>query len=144
MKKTFCILIASLSLAFVSCNSSTEKCQYSNMISTTYNFNKNASSKIVSIDSLSGCFTAGRKMNGDKLEKVLIKNTKSDFEIIANFSPKKEFEVIRGEKRNTIDEKNAYYLNVEIIKDTLLVEILPTEYTPDNILKFGTRYKFFN
>lgn len=111
MKK---ILILPIVAFFLSCNSEPK---YANCIETTFNFNKEAASKVVQIDTTKGNYTIEIaneiKINGLKEELIL-------------------------------DQNNGYSVTNEMSGDTLIIKHLPTENTPSNVLKFGSEYKFYN
>lgn len=114
MKK---LLFIAASALFSSCKDS--KPTYTKCIETTYNYNKEAVNKIVGNDTKAGEFT--------------IEITAESIRIIDNTG-----------KETVLNSDNGYSLTNQKSGDTLVVENLPTEKTPSEILKFGTTYKFYN
>ncbi|WP_452219938.1 hypothetical protein [Lacinutrix salivirga] len=135
-KQLFPLLI--LSLILFSCGNSTEKCQYTKMMTVSYNFNKEASSKIIGVDTTSGCYSITKENNTADL-----KDSKNKFRILIKSNPN-VFEITDGEKNRIWNEENGYKLGNAMSGDTLILRYVPTKNTPENILKFGTEYKFYN
>jgi hypothetical protein len=113
MKK---ILFIAASALFLSCNDS--KPIYTKCIETTYNLNKEAINKIIEVNKKEGHFTV--EVNAD-----LIKITDDTG------------------KETVLNNDKGYSLTSKKIGDTLVVENLPTETTPSEVLKYGSQYKFY-
>lgn len=113
MKKI--ILTVALFTTLFSCNDS--KPTYTNCIETSYNFNKEANNRVLSIDTLKGNFAVE----------------------IAN-----DIKITGFSKELILNTENEYSLTNKKSGDTLIIQNLPTENTPSNVLKFGTEYKFYN
>lgn len=114
MKK---VLFIAVSAMFLSCNES--KPTYINCIETTYNLNKEAKEKVVGIDKTKGSFKV-------EITEGIIKITDDK------------------SKETVLNNDNAYSLTNKKSGDTLIIEHIPTENTPAEILKFGSEYKFYN
>ena len=108
------ILPLSIIAFLYSCNTESS---YTKCIETTFNFNDEAKNKVVSVDTPEGNFT--------------IKTAS-------------EISIIGFDKDVVLDTKNGYLPKQETKGDTLIIQYFPTEYTPSNVLKFGTEYKFYN
>jgi hypothetical protein len=107
------ILTLSIMACFLSCDTESS---YTKCIETTFNFNDEAKNKVVSVDTIEGNFT--------------IKTAS-------------EVSIIGFDKEVVLDAKNGYLPKQERKGDTLIIQYFPTEYTPSNVLKFGTQYKFY-
>lgn len=107
-------------------------------MTVSYNFNNEASSKIISIDTISGCYSITKDNNTADL-----KDSKNNFKILIKTNPN-IFEITDGDKNRTCKEERGYKLGNTMSGDTLILRHVPTSSTPDNILKFGTEYKFYN
>jgi hypothetical protein len=106
-----------LTLAIVTCFLSCDKeISYNKCIETTFNFNDETKNKVTSVDTVEGNF------------------------IIKTAS---EISIIGFDKKVVLNTKNGYLPSQEIKGDTLIIKYFPTEYTPSNVLKFGTEYKFY-
>lgn len=114
MKK---ILFVAASALLLSCNNS--KPTYTKCIETSYNLNKEAIDKVIGINKTEGGFT--------------VEITKNIIKIIDN----------KG-KETLLNDNNGYSVTNKMIGDTLVIQNLPTESTPLNILKYGNEYKFYN
>lgn len=114
MKK---IALFSILALILSCNNN--KTTYKNCSETTYNLNKEASSTIVGTDNKKGVFIVFTAGNTVKITDNLGKET-------------------------VLTNNNGYSLKNEKSGDTLIIKNFPTDATPDNVLKFGTEYKFYN
>lgn len=114
MKK---IALFSVLASILSCNSNQPS--YKKCTETTFNFNKEASSQIVSSDNKDGEFVVNQSEN-----KITI---------IDNLG-----------KETVLTNDNGYSLTNEKVGDTLTIKYFPTDETPSEVLKFGTEYKFYN
>lgn len=114
MKK---ILFLSTLASFLSCNNT--KPTFLNCSETTYNYNKEAADRIIGTDIKKGSFSVEVS---DTFVKIIDQNG----------------------KENVLKNDNGYSLTNKKVGDTLVIEHLPTEQTPEEILKFGTTYKFYN
>lgn len=111
MKK---ILVLPILALLLSCNSET---QYTNCAQTTFNFNKEATSKWVETEKTKGTYLI------EMAKDVKIMGLKEDL---------------------ILDENNGYLVTNKMSGDTLIIQHFPTENTPSEVLKFGTEYKFYN
>ncbi len=102
---------------FLSCSNSEPT--YTNCIQSTFNFNNEAANRLLESDKKEGRFTI-------ELSSNLVKIT----------DEKGNIKVLNTDKGYTVTNKKS--------GDTLVVEHLPTENTPSEILKFGSEYKFYN
>ncbi|WP_268848126.1 hypothetical protein [Flavobacterium aestivum] len=114
MKK---ILAISVTTLFLSCNNSGKT--YTKCIETSYNLNKEAIDKVISVNKTDGGFTVEIVNNTIKI-------------------------VDKNGKETLLNDDNGYSVANKMIGDTLVIESLPTEATPSNILKYGNEYKFYN
>jgi hypothetical protein len=114
MKK---LLFIAASALFSSCKHS--KHTYTKCIETTYNYNKEAVNKVVGNDIKEGEFTI--EINAKSIR--ITDNTG---------------------KETVLNSDKGYLLTSKKSGDTLVVENLPTEKTPSDVLKFGTTYRFYN
>lgn len=114
MKKI--LFVPALAL-LLSCNNG--KTTYTKCEQTTYNFNKEAANQLISAENKEGSFT--------------VEVTGNSIKIIDNTG-----------KEKVLKNDNGYSLINKKSGDTLIIENLPTQETPDNILKFGATYKFYN
>lgn len=114
MKKIAVLPILALLL---SCNNT--KQTYTRCIETTYNFHKEAINKVIGCDSTEGSFT--------------VEITNDVIKIIDN----------KGKER-LLNKNDGYSLINKKHGDTLVIENLPTENTPLEVLSYGFEYKFYN
>ncbi|OWP76856.1 hypothetical protein [Flavobacterium oreochromis] len=114
MKKLLFIVASAL---FSSCKDS--KPTYTKCVETTYNFNKEATNKVVGTDTKEGGFTVEISAESIKITDNTGKET-------------------------VLNSDNGYSLTNKKSGDTLVIENLPTDNTPSEVLKFGTTYKFYN
>lgn len=109
-------ILLAISALFLSCNS---KPAFTKCIETTYNLNKEAKNRIVGSETKEGNYT--------------IEVTEATIKITDNTG-----------KETVLNNDNGYSLTNKKSGDTLVIENLPTENTPSEILKFGVEYKFYN
>lgn len=114
MKKT--LFISTMAL-LLSCSNSETK--YTKCVETSFNFNKQSANKIVGTEKKEGSFKIEL---GNDLIKIIDE---------------------KGESRE-FNTNNGYSLTHKKSGDTLIIQNLPTESTPSEILKFGFEYKFYN
>lgn len=108
------LLILPLMAFFLSCNSEPK---YTNCIETTFNLNKEAINKVVEIDTTKGNYTIE----------------------IAN-----EIKINGFDEQIILNDEGSYQATNKMSGDTLIIQHLPTENTPSNVLKYGSEYKFYN
>lgn len=113
MKK---IALLSFLASILSCNSNQPS--YKKCTETTFNFNNQASSKVVSSDNKEGSF--------------IVEQSENKITITDNLG-----------KETVLTNDNGYSLTNEKVGDTLIIKYFPTDTTPSEILKFGTEYKFY-
>lgn len=131
-------LLLPLSILFLACGSDAEKCQYSNMVTTSYNLNKGVTKLISSQDTLKGCFSITKS---DK--QAELKDSKSNFSIQISTAPN-QLIINEGGSQRTWTETRGFKISNEMKGDTLILRYMPTNDTPDVVLKFGTEYKLYN
>lgn len=130
MKKTLALPILAL---LASC---TTQPNYTKMVVKSYNFNKYAANLVMSSDTTSGSY-----IEADKDGTVFVYDDNTDFILNASDTT---IEIAESKtKGNKWVEERGFEVTHKKKGDTLIIQYFPTDKTPDNVLKFGSEYKFY-
>ena len=127
--------MAAVTLA--ACGDPETKCQFTKKATTTYNFNQGLP-VVASSETVEGCYSITKTDTEAELN-----DTANKFSIKITTAPPAFF-ITDGDATRDWKEVNGFKVSNTMSGDTLILRYMPTEATPESVLKFGAEYKFYN